>query len=186
MSKPGFLQGVLFALAASVIGSVLHTSLSPLFGPSWSVRLLIPLIGLGYLLFLLGRSGQRTGRLVTLSAWLSLAVGLWLLQPSLAFYLLAHLSALWLVRSLYYHAGILPALADLALNGLALATAFWAASHSHSLLLSLWCFFLIQALFVFIPSRFDSSNKPAAPVDDPFARAHRAAEGAVRKLTTTH
>lgn len=187
MKNMSFLHGALFALAASVLGSVLHTALAPLFGNDWTLRLLIALLGLAYTLFLLQRSGQRVGRLVTVSTWLLMATGLWLTQPPIALYLLAHLAALWLIRSLYFHAGALSALADMALHGIALASGFWAASHTHSLFLSLWCFFLVQALFVALPTRLGSRARQTQNVTDaPFARAHRAAEGAVRKLTTHH
>jgi hypothetical protein len=187
MNGQGFMRGALFALGASLLGSVLYSALSPLFGSGWVLRLLVALLGLGYGIFLLRHCGQRAGRLVVLAAWAALAGGVWLAQPPLVFHLLAQVAAVWLVRSLYFHDGVLSAVADLVLSGLALATGFWAADHTGSLFLGLWCFFLVQALFVYIPGLQGRwrDHPPAAP-DDPFSRAHRAAEGAVRKLTTTY
>ena len=61
-------------------------------------------------------------------------------------------AAVWLVRSLYYYSGLLPALADLGVTALGAAFAVWAAQRSDSAWLALWCFFLVQAFHVLIPA----------------------------------
>ena len=64
------------------------------------------------------------------------------------------------------------------------AAAVWAARQSGSFALSLWCFFLVQALYAAIPARFPGeggSTADAVP-EDRFQRAHRAAEAALRSL----
>ena len=66
----------------------------------------------------------------------------------LAGYVLVHLGLVWLVRSLYYYSGLLPALADLGSALLGAAFAVWAAQRSDSAWLALWCFFLVQAFHV--------------------------------------
>jgi hypothetical protein len=48
--------------------------------------------------------------------------------------------------------------------------------------LSLWSYFLVQALFTAIPTRA-ARGPAAASEDDAFERAHRAAEAAVRWLS---
>jgi hypothetical protein len=80
---------------------------------------------------------------------------------------------------------------DAGLSGLALAAAVWAAISTGSLFLALWCFFLVQALFVAIPNRMSAprnhgrrAQKSASAVDDDFERAYRNAEAAVRRLAT--
>ena len=73
------------------------------------------------------------------------------------------------------------------LNGLALSGAIWAAVQSGSLFLSIWSFFLVQALFVGIPSSISRrpGSKAAGPdPEDRFQRAHRVAEAALRKLSS--
>jgi hypothetical protein len=102
----------------------------------------------------------------------------------LAAYVLVHLGAVWLVRSLYYYSGLLPALADLGLTLLGAAFAVWAAQRADSAWLAFWCFFLVQAFHVSIPASLPSRAALDAP-DDAFARAHRAAEAAVRRLSTS-
>ena len=123
MTRPSFLEGAALALAASIGGSVLYSGLEYLLGPSLAARLLIAALGLAYLLYVLVRSEARVGRLVSLAAWLLLAVAAWLLSLPLSLYLLTHVGAVWLLRALYFYPSPLPALADLGLQGLALAAA---------------------------------------------------------------
>jgi hypothetical protein len=119
--------------------------------------------------------------------WLVAALGIWLLGLSLPLYLLAHLGLLWLVRSLYFHAGLIAAFADLALVLFGLAAAVWAWLMTDSLTVSLWCFFLVQALFALIPARITGKrfgNTAATVKADPFQHAYRTAETAVAKLSS--
>jgi hypothetical protein len=187
MKKPTFFEGVGVALLASVTGGVMFAILSTLFGGGFLLRLLVAGIGFGYLLYLLSRSSEKTGRVTVLGAWGVAAVAIWVFSPTIAFYLLLHIGLIWLVRALYYYSGVIPALMDLGLNALAFAAALWAAWQTDSFFLSLWCFFLVQALFVAIPSRVGRS-KINAPneirEEDRFQQAHRAAQAALRRLSS--
>jgi hypothetical protein len=188
MKRPSFFEGVGVALATSVTGSMLFTVLASLFTGGFVLRTLIAALSLLYLLYLLKRSQERVGRITTLTAWLATAMGIWLLGLSLPLYLLAHLSLLWLVRSLYFHAGLLSALADLGLVLFGLAAALWAWLSTNSLGLSLWCFFLVQALFVLIPMHFKRRSglrKDSQAEADRFQHAYRVAEAAISKLSST-
>jgi hypothetical protein len=60
--------------------------------------------------------------------------------------------------------------------------AIGAAVQTGSLLLSLWSYFLVQALFTTIPTRA-SAGPASTNEDDAFERAHRVAEAAVRRLS---
>lgn len=186
MKTPTFYEGVGLALAAAVTVSVVDTTLSPLFGEYRVGRLLIAALGLGYVIYLLYRSRERVGRITTLSAWLVTAVGGWLLIPGLTLYAVLHLAMLWLVRSLYHQPGVLASLADLGLNVLALMVGTWAWLHSGSLLLGVWSFFLVQALFVAIPGWFSKTGSVPTNHDDDerFQQASRAADAALRRLST--
>ena len=93
----------------------------------------------------------------------------------------------WLIRSLYFHSSVLPALLDLGLCAIAGLAAIVTARHSHSMFLTIWSFFLVQALFIAIPPLLKTPR--AAPADYPeqrFKRALHAAEDAVRRMHTTH
>jgi len=73
------------------------------------------------------------------------------------------------------------------LNAFALAAAFWALQQSGSLVLTLWCFFLVQALFVFLisgkPDSASGNLGLSANAND-FQHAYHAAQTAVRKLSS--
>jgi hypothetical protein len=187
MKQPTFFEGVAVALVASVAGGVLYTALTSVFAGGTVLRLLVAGLGLGYVIYLFSRSRERIGRLTALGFWLIAAGAAWWLAPSLPLYLLVHLGLIWLIRSLYFYSSLLFALADLGLGGLGLAAAVWASIHTGSLFLAIWCFFLLQALFIAIPASLDSRKplrQPAPDREDRFRRAHRAAETAIRKLSS--
>jgi hypothetical protein len=182
MRRPGFLEGVGFALAASLAGAAAHAALAA--AGTGSLRLTIAGLALGYLLYLLARARVRTGRVTALAAWGLAAVGLWLAAPPLPLFLLLHGGLLWLVRALFFHGGFLAALADLGLVLAGLAAAVWAAAGTASLLLAVWCFFLVQAAFAAIPPGLPRPRPEREPPEDAFERAHRAAEAALRRQPT--
>ena len=107
--------------------------------------------------------------------------------PPLTLYLLIHVGAIWLVRSLYFYSGVVPALMDLGISALSVSAMAWAISRSGSVFLATWCFFLVQALFVAIPKRI--GRRPGTGQDGHdsearFQHAYRAAEAAVRRLSS--
>lgn len=189
MKRPTFFEGVAVALAASAIGGVLFPVLGSVFSATSVLRLLIAGMGLAYVLYLLGRSRERVGRITAVVLWTLVAGVTWLMHPPLMLYVLVHVGLVWLIRSLYFYSSVISALADLGLNGLSLAAAIWAATQSGSLFLSVWCFFLVQALFVAIPTRINRKTKQRRTEqdnEDRFQHAHRAAEAAVRKLSSVY
>ena len=189
MKHPTFLEGVGVALAISLAGGVLYTAMDTVFPGVPVLRLLIAGIGLAYVVYLLNRSPERVGRVTAAAAWLLVAGVLWFTQPPLLLYVCVHLGAIWLIRSLYFYSSALSAFADLGLNGLGLAAAIWAITRTGSVFLGIWCFFLVQALFVVIPKSIN--RKPGAgPAGheraDRFQHAYHVAEAAVRKLSSNH
>lgn len=187
MKRPTFFEGVGVALAASIAGGVLFTVLATLFASGFVLRGLIAGLALVYVLYLLRRSGERVGRLTALAAWLAAASGIWLLGLSPPLYVLAHLGLVWLVRSLYFYSSLISAFADLGLLLFGLAAAVWALLATGSLGVGLWCFFLVQALFVVIPARIKRRSAQRTVADaDRFQRAYRVAEAAVTKLSNSH
>lgn len=183
---PSLGTGLVAAFALSLGGAALLSALSPWLGGDAALRIVVALLGFCYVLYAIANSGERVGRLTTVACWLVAAAGTWVLDLPLAGYVLAHVGAVWVVRSLYYCSGLLPALRDLALSALGIAFAAWAAQRSGSPWLALWCFFLAQAFHVLIPrSSTGRSTAAHGGTDDAFARAHRAAEEAVRRLTAS-
>ena len=187
MKKPSFLHGVIVAAVLAFFASAVVATLTPFVGLGGVLRLVIPGLALAYLLYLLGRSAERTGRVITLSLWSALTLVTWWFAPPLPLYLLIHVGAVWLVRSLYFYSGMLPALMDLGLSGLSISEAVWAATRSSSVFLATWCFFLVQALFVAIPPTLQSrrqAKQSAAVETETFTRAKQQAERALRQLFT--
>ncbi|HEX5789024.1 MAG TPA: hypothetical protein VFY03_12645 [Woeseiaceae bacterium] len=187
MRRPGFFEGVLVAAALAFAAGVLGTVLTPLLGLPAAVRLLIPALGLAYLLYLLRRCQVRTGRVTALTAWAAVAVCAWWLAPPIGFYLAIHAGAIWLVRVLYYHGGLVTAFLDFCVGVAALALTAWAATHSGSVFLAAWCFFLVQASFALVPPpvrRRPDSITPAneTSANEKFDRARRQAEAALHQL----
>lgn len=188
MKTISFWEGVAFALCASISGGIAFFGLSALVGDDCALRLVISGLSVVYIIYLLYRSNERIGRITILLIWLAVLTILWLLYPPISLFLCSHLLAIWLVRSLYFYASLFAALADLCLHAFSLSAAFWACQQAGSLFLSLWCFFLVQALFVVISSRKKTNKQQAniAANTTDFNSAYQAAEAAVRKLSSIH
>ncbi len=187
MKRPTFFQGVLAAAALAFFASVVVAGLTPFVGLGTVIRFTVPATGLAYVLYLLSRASEKTGRVTIIAAWFALAAATWWLSPSLTVYVLAHVAAVWLVRSLYYYTGILPALIDLGLCLFASAAMVWAIGRSGSVFLAVWCFFLVQALFTAIPPAIGRMRRDrVASVSDNagFESARRQADKALRELFT--
>jgi hypothetical protein len=185
--RPSLGTGLAAALVLSACGAALLAVLTPWLGSATTFRFGVAALGFSYVLYLVARSGERVGRLTTLAGWAAVATVVALTDLPPAGYVLAHLGLVWLVRSLYYYSGLLPAIADLGLTALGAAFAAWAALRAESAWLALWCFFFVQAFHVAIPASLAAhdASKAEPPTDDVFARAHRAAEAAVRRLSST-
>ena len=126
MKQPSFMHGVIVAAVLGFFASAVVATLTPFVGLGTVIRLVIPALGLTYLLYLFSRSRERIGRITTLLLWSVLAAVSWWISPPLPLYLLIHVMAVWLVRSLYFYSGVLPALMDLGLNALSISASIWA------------------------------------------------------------
>lgn len=187
MKRPGFFHGVIVAAVLGFVASAIVATLTPFAGLGAVVRLVVPMLGLAYLLYLLNRSAERLGRVTTLTLWTGMAAVTWWIGPPLPLYLMIHVGAVWLIRSLYFYSGVMPALMDLGLSALSVSAAVWAITRSGSVFLATWCFFLVQALFVAIPPAVQRKAKPELNTvadNDGFERAKRQADAALRQLFT--
>jgi hypothetical protein len=185
MKTPSFFEGIGVALAGCFVAGVLHAVLSPLVGSGCALRLLVAGIGFVYVIYLIRRAPERCGRVTTVALWCAIALAMALLSPPLSFYLLVHLGMIWLVRSLYFYSGLLSALADMGLVAFGFTAAVWALLHAGSMFLAFWCFFLAQALFVAIPANLKRAPDATFDSQDGFQHAHRTAEAALRRLSST-
>lgn len=185
MKWPGFFEGVAVAVIAAISAEILSGLLPWLIG-QWSATLSITsLLSLTYLLYLLSRAPTKTGRVTLLLIWSVCSFSAVALDLGITFFLMWQLAFIWLTRCFYFHTGLFGALADLALHGLAASAAVWAYSRSGSVFLSVWSFFLVEALFPLLPSSqsiitdaSESSNNLR------FEQAHRTALSALERLST--
>lgn len=187
MKKPGILEGTGVAMIASLASGVLGALLPILVTQATGIRILLASLALAYLIFLLKRSEERSGRVVVMAAWLILTTGAWILDLSLLWFVLGQAATIWIIRSLYFHASVLPALFDLGLIAFGLTASAWAILQTGSVAVAIWSFFLTQSLFGLIPAFAGSDHTPAgidANHQDRFQSAHRVALDAVRKLST--
>jgi hypothetical protein len=185
MKRPTFFHGVIVAGLFGFFASAIVATLTPFVGFGATIRLVIPLMALAYVLYLFSRSEERLGRVTALSIWAVLSVVTWWLAPPLPLYLLVHVGAIWLLRSLYFYSGVMPALLDLGISTLSVSATVWAISRSSSVFLATWCFFLVQALFVAIPPTIKKPTaNPGNAANETFEHAKRNAERALRQLFT--
>lgn len=184
MRKPSFLNGALVGFAIALAGAALFSTLVIFLPAATSLAVLFPVLAAAYVAYLLWRSDVRTGRFATFVLWAVSALAIGVLVDSVTLAFVLHASLIWLVRSLYFHNGVLPALADLGLSVLAVSAAIGTALHSHSPVLAIWTYFLVQALFVAIPESLAAPSSAAAEETAPFRRAQQAADAALRRLVT--
>ena len=183
MKGPTFLNGVFVALVLAFVASAVIATLVPFVGVGSVVRALIPVVTLAYILYLMRASHERLGNIATISVWSVLAVATWWIAPPLPMYVLIHVGSIWLVRSLYFYSGVVPALADIVLSALAIAGFVWAISRTGSVFIATWAFFLIQSLFVAIPRSTKGRRDTSATVGNgKFEQARRQADRALQAL----
>ena len=187
MKKPAFFHGVVVAVVLAFVSSAVIGGLTPFVGIGSVIRLVIPAVALAYIFYLLRSSNERVGRISILALWSALTIATWWYSPSLPFYVLVHVGSMWLVRSLYFYTGIFPALMDLGLSAISVTAFTWALARSGSVFLATWSFFLVQALFVVIPSSIparDEAGKARVMDNESFNRARRQADQALKQLFT--
>jgi hypothetical protein len=183
MKTISFFGGVITALILAFCGSVLFAAITPFFSSVWALKTIISLLTLAYLLYLLGSSPVRIGRLTAFSYdSVVIAVSMYV-ETSLVLYALLHIGLIWLVRCCYFHNSLSAALADMGLCGLGFAAALWAAESSGTLFLTLWSFFLVQALVMPVVQNRFPAGKDAIADDESFRRAYRSAQSALRRLS---
>ena len=187
INKPGVFDGLVVALLIALAAGAASLLLGSFLTQATLVGAVLHAAVLAYLVYLLRRARARVGKLVMLAAWALLATANWLLPVPLFEQILLLAALVWLVRSLYFHASLLSAALDLGLVSVGLAAGAWSAVNTGSLAVALWSFFLLQALFCWIPDPQERLANESGDRDfnaAAFQAAHRVALDAVRKLST--
>ena len=186
MKTPGIIDGIVAAFLISL--GVAITGLLTGGFIQYGTLFNIVLCGstLAYLVYLLKRSNARVGRVVVVCGWALVSFVCWIFDLHLFEQVLIQATMIWLVRSLYFHSSMFTALLDLGLVSVGLAAGAWAMINTGSLTASVWSFFLLQALFCWLPdlARRQSGDPRATQQNhSSFQSAHRVAVDAVRKLS---
>lgn len=185
MKDLSFARGVAYALGFAFVSSVaMVVAAQSSLSFHALVFLLVPSLSFVYLLCIGQYRVRKSGWISSLSIWCVFTFLLWLLSPSLTDYALLHVAAVSVMRGLFFHKNFASVLMDFTLSLFALGAAFWAVSHTGSIFLSVWCFFLVQAAFVLLPgfSREASTDTDATANSQQFDMALRKAEEALRKV----
>jgi len=186
MKTPGIIDGIIVAIAISLGAGAASLVLGGFIAYATLFNLVLCTATLVYLVYLLKRSSARVGRVVVIASWALASLAGWFFEIPLFEQVLIQAGIIWLVRSLYFHGSIFSAALDFGLVTAGLAASAWAMVNTGSLAGALWSFFLIQALFCWIP---DLSRKQSGDIhhnqhdQSSFQSAHRVALDAVRKLT---
>jgi hypothetical protein len=186
--KTSFLGEVAFGFVISLVAAAVALSLSYLMPAPFVARLVVAALGLAVVVRAISRSGERTGRIVTLAIWVVVAAAVWGAGVALPTFIVVHVTLAWLVRSLFCYARIIEAGCDFGLTLLALSFAVFAAVRTDSVFLAAWSFLLVQALHVAIPGLVARWTEPKArdlPLGDPnrgFADAFKAADEALHRI----
>ncbi len=183
-SRPGFPEGVVVAIAASLAGGAIFRLAALLLGMSAALPATLAILGPAYVLYLLYRADEPAGRVTLALATLLATVCSLVLAPGLMLPL--QLGVIWLARSIYLQPGPLGAAADVGLLGLGLGGGLWALSSTGSLALALWTFFLVQALFPAIATALGPRVGRDLDAEDRFASAERRAATLLRRLRLHH
>ncbi len=186
MKTPGIIDGVIVAIVISLGAGVISLVLGGFITHTTLFTLVLCAATLIYLIYLLKRSAARVGRVVVIAAWAVTGFACWFFEVALIELVLIQAGIIWLVRSLYFHGSMFSAALDFGLISAGLAASAWAMVNTGSLAGSLWSFFLVQALFCWIPElarKHSDEIHENRPDQSSFQSAHRVALDAVRKLT---
>ena len=185
MNRPTPARLIFLALLLSVTSSLALVVLSLLSLPVTITQVIVTTLG-AYCLLLIGWMRPPVGRvsgclvtgLVTLATLLACAYWGALSGPGVLFML----AWTWLVRWALLHRSVAAVLSDGMLLAGGVVGAAWAFESGGSISLTIWTFFLLQALLPWLPvgDRTQAQNRQS--VQSRFDQANQRAEQALRRL----
>ena len=186
-TRPSIAHGIFVALLLSAVTLAAAGLFSLIIYGYLLLTVVLAGVAFLYVCILLHTARGQSGRVVVavMSAIVLGGAALWLSCP--AFILMA-VATLWLVRSLTTYSSVLLAGADGILCVIGLLAGLWASTYTGSLAVGIWCFFLVQSLYVLIPRSMselgkcvpDAEEKAVKP--EPFDAAFQAAESILRGI----
>ena len=187
MRRPSFIRGVVIALILALLSYGLGAPLAAKVGSYLSIKILLSLLSAAYLAYLISASATGTGRIVVFLAYLLCVCASWIFVTDLVLYAIINTMSISVARALMFYPRLRSVLLDFGLSGVGFTTAYLACITTNSAALSVWCFFLVQSLFVAIPHT--TIREPAVHHDHisaRFTRALNCAKTAARRLERGH
>jgi hypothetical protein len=182
MQRPTVLEGILVALAASLLISPLIFMLRLVLGTVLAWNAAIVVLAYGYIVYLLAKRGSSAGRITLALLSLLVCVTSLLLEPRWPALVFVAVGLIWGVRTCVYSRSLVTALLHAGLCLLSLGAALWAYAHSGSLALASWSFFLLQAAGVLVPPCLTQQTTDAGEQQvDSFTLAYQAAQKALSR-----
>ncbi|MCB0322868.1 MAG: hypothetical protein KDD69_04820 [Bdellovibrionales bacterium] len=177
-------EGIVVAVVSTVVAAPLSMALWLVFGSAY-IYLSVFCLAVGYHAYLLRRAGRKAGKAVV--GLCALAVlGAATLFGSLGEAVIVGVAFIWIIRSVFYQRSVISSLADLFLCGLSIGAGAWGFAVSSSVLVAVWCFFLVQAAVALVPTELGRrrSGETFGTADEAlrFDRAYGAAQVALREL----
>ncbi len=186
MKRPTIIEGILVAALLAGLSIPLMFIARLLFWHPVGVKTTIACLGALYLMYLLGKTSSYTGKLVpAVVCLLALVLSVAGLMP-LGVLLMA-VGIVWLFRAFLAYSSIFPAILDAAICVASIGLALSVFSSSFSFAAAVWTFFLVQALFTLIPTRFKKRDSSLGIEDSDacavrFANAYNTAQQAVARM----
>ena len=175
----GFAEGAGVAFALSLMATLIYRGCAVLLGTSVSLATLFVLLLSLYALYLLKRSNRSAGKPTAVIAFISFALLLNSFSLPLAIVAGVLMPAVWVLRCFFYRQGVIDSVLDLGLSAAALIAAIAAATATQSIFITVWTFFIVQALHVSIPLL--GEGRPTNPAQQ-FECAYTSAETAIRQF----
>lgn len=191
MNSINFIRSSVIAFLISVLVSGIFLVSSVFFSDSSTVvRLCFSIASFLYLVYLLKHASASYGRVTVVSLYLMSHLIMFYWQPSLLIYCAINVGFIWLVRSVYFHANVLTVIIDFVTCLVSTILAIVVLTHSNSMFMCLWSFFLAQAFVLPLLHYFythylallDDRKQPLNRSSQRFYQAYDAAEKALREM----
>jgi len=188
MQRPTLLAGIVVAFVASLAASPAVLFLSLLLGPVMAGKALVGVMAYAYIVYVLAQSGRRVGRTTLAVLSLLALLASVMLAARWTTVLVVAVALIWGTRASTSSRSPVAWLLHGGLCLLGLSAALWAYTHSGSIVLAVWSFLLLQALWVYVPARLArqpvEEGVAGGQEEDGFVRAHQAAQKALDRLRT--
>lgn len=185
MKIDSFPSNVFAGFALAALSAATFYILSVFFPGVIALRVVISMVTFLYIGYLMLTINVKVGKIAVPVAVIGVMAVAFFSGISLSLYVALHLLVIWLVRVIYLHRPLIACL-DFFASSTSAVLAYLALSHTHSLFIASWSFFLLQAVTLsglfYIESSFVQRRDQKLLADEKFSRALRTAEAAFKRL----